>query len=113
MKRRGFTLIELLVVIVILGILSSIVVVYVGNSRLRARDVKRKTDVKQMSSAIEQYAIANGKYPSAVSYGGSEDNDSPSRPTFAGACSTSSIHWAKRAWMNCKDLSLPILQVYH
>jgi len=75
MKRRGFTLIELLVVIAVIGILASIVGVSVGNSRMRARDVKRKTDLKQMSSAIEQYAVNNGAYPNYKTF---NNTDNPS-----------------------------------
>ncbi|OHB14898.1 MAG: hypothetical protein A2431_02875 [Candidatus Zambryskibacteria bacterium RIFOXYC1_FULL_39_10] len=53
--KKGFTLIELLVVIAIIGILSSIVLAGIGQSRARARDVKRKMDLKQVQIAMELY----------------------------------------------------------
>lgn len=46
--KRGFTLIELLVVIAIIGILSSVVLVSLSNSRVRAKD----TAVKQAMSQV-------------------------------------------------------------
>ena len=69
MKRQGFTLIELLVVIAIIGLLSTLAVVALGNARLKARDAKRLSDLKQLQTALELYYTDNNAYP-AVAGGG-------------------------------------------
>lgn len=51
----GFTLIELLVVISIIGLISSVLLVAVNSTRIKARDAKRRADLKQVSSALELY----------------------------------------------------------
>lgn len=61
--RKGFTLIELLIVIAILGILASIVVVSLGNSKAKSRDTRRKADVKTLYDAVNLYALDNYKFP--------------------------------------------------
>lgn len=65
--NKGFTLIELLVVIAIIGILSSVVLASLNTARLKSRDAKRISDVKQLQLALEFYFDANGGYPSAIS----------------------------------------------
>lgn len=69
--KRGFTLIELLVVIAIIGLLSTLAVVALGNARLKARDAKRVSDVKQVQSALDLYSTEKGGYPkhAAISLG--------------------------------------------
>lgn len=52
-KKQGFTLIELLVVIAIIGILASTVMVSLNTARGKAKDIRIKTDVKQIKSVIE------------------------------------------------------------
>ncbi|MDO8599174.1 MAG: prepilin-type N-terminal cleavage/methylation domain-containing protein [bacterium] len=61
--RKGFTLIELLVVIAIIGLLSTLAVVAMSNARLKARDAKRVSDVKQSQSALDLYAADKNGYP--------------------------------------------------
>lgn len=63
MLKKGFTLIELLVVIAIVALLSSVVLASVSNARMKARDVKRISDFRQIKIALELYFDANGYYP--------------------------------------------------
>lgn len=62
-RSLGFTLVELLVVIAILAILVSIGLVAFRNSQSRGRDAERKSDLKQVASALELYYSDYGKYP--------------------------------------------------
>jgi prepilin-type N-terminal cleavage/methylation domain-containing protein len=62
-KQQGFTLIELLVVIAIVGLLASIILVGLEKTRVRARDAKRKADMRQLTNAIEVYMLQKGEYP--------------------------------------------------
>jgi prepilin-type N-terminal cleavage/methylation domain-containing protein len=62
-KNRGFTLIELLAVISVIGLLSTLALVSLSNSRIATRDVKRKSDLKQIQKALEMYYDTKGYYP--------------------------------------------------
>ena len=48
MKNKGFTLIELLIVTVIIGILSSIVLVSFSGATASARDARRKAEISKI-----------------------------------------------------------------
>lgn len=61
--QNGFTLIELLIVIAIIGILSTLLMTNFIGVRQRARDAQRKSDVRQMQSALELYRSDTGSYP--------------------------------------------------
>ncbi len=62
-RQKGFTLIELLVVIAIIGVLSSLLMANFIGIRQRARDGQRKSDIRQIQSAVELYRADNGLYP--------------------------------------------------
>jgi type II secretion system protein G len=59
----GFTLVELLVVITILGVLATIGLVAFASAQMRGRDSQRKSDLKQLSNALEVFSSDYGKYP--------------------------------------------------
>lgn len=61
--RRGFTLIELLIVIAIIGVLATLLMVNFVGVRQRARDAQRKSDIRQIQSALELYRADQGVYP--------------------------------------------------
>ncbi len=60
---RGFTLIELLVVVAIISMLASIVLASLSSARAKARDAKRREDMRQLQTALELYYNDNGRYP--------------------------------------------------
>ena len=61
--RVGFTLIELLIVIVIIGALAAIFFANYLGVQQRARDSKRKSDLKQIQLALELINSDTGSYP--------------------------------------------------
>jgi prepilin-type N-terminal cleavage/methylation domain-containing protein len=65
-KRRssfGFTMIELLVAATILAVVSGIGLVSFTSANIRARDGKRKGDLENVRSSLEQYRTDIGSYP--------------------------------------------------
>lgn len=67
--NQGFTLIELLVVMAILGILATVLVGGFQSAQFRGRDAQRKSDLKQLSNALELFYNDYGFYPSGDSSG--------------------------------------------
>src|SRR5574344_980428 len=77
---RGFTIVELLIVIVVIGILAAISMVSYTGVQNRARDARRLSDMKTITTALERYKIDHGEYPIAVGqtgYGGWEVSHVP------------------------------------
>lgn len=61
--KNGFTLLELLIVVAIIGILISLGVVSYSSAQKKARDSKRRADMKAMQAAWEQYYADKSAYP--------------------------------------------------
>lgn len=54
-EKKGFTLIELLVVVAVMAFLMTLFFPNFMSARERARDTQRKSDLKQIQSALELY----------------------------------------------------------
>ncbi len=65
MKNRGFTLIELLVVIAVIGILASVVMASLNSARVKARNARRTSDVKQLLNAFHLGFDTTGSLPNS------------------------------------------------
>ncbi|PIQ66445.1 MAG: hypothetical protein COV96_01535 [Candidatus Zambryskibacteria bacterium CG11_big_fil_rev_8_21_14_0_20_42_18] len=61
-KEKGFTLIELLVVIAIIGIIGSIVLVYLSDARGKGNDTKVRSQLNSARSAAEVFYSVNNNY---------------------------------------------------
>lgn len=64
-KNKGFTLIELLVVIAIIAVLSTVGLSAFTSAQQRARDAKRRSDMKAVQDSFEQYyssSVGNNAY---------------------------------------------------
>ena len=67
-KRKrlgGFSFIEVMVVIIILGLLSSIVGVYLFDSAEQAKADATKSQIKGLETALDLYRLHNSRYPSS------------------------------------------------
>ena len=62
-NEDGFSLIELMVVVVIMGLLTTIVVINVLPNQDRAMVEKARADIRVISQAIEMYRMDEMKYP--------------------------------------------------
>jgi len=62
-RSDGFTLLELLVTSVMIAVLTIIGIVSYSSVNKRSRDVKRKSDLEQIRSALEMFRSDNKYYP--------------------------------------------------
>lgn len=75
MQKKAFTLVELLIVMAIIGVLASIGIGSFMTAQMRGRDAQRKSDLKQISHALELYYSDHKKYPDPLPTWGSEFKD--------------------------------------
>lgn len=69
-SRQGFTLIELLVVIAIIGLLATMAMSALNNARVKARETKRASDIRQIANAFMLLADDNnGVFPTTGGIG--------------------------------------------
>ncbi|OGE81590.1 MAG: hypothetical protein A3H72_03030 [Candidatus Doudnabacteria bacterium RIFCSPLOWO2_02_FULL_48_8] len=73
-KNSGFTLIELLVVVAIIGLLASIVLVGMGNARIKGRDAKRLSDTQAVKSGLDIYYSFGSGYPATTEWDNAQNN---------------------------------------
>jgi prepilin-type N-terminal cleavage/methylation domain-containing protein len=85
--KKGFTLLEILLVIGIIAILAGIVIIAINPSKQLAtvRNTERKSDIKQIESAITQYYIDNSRYPTSLTGNLTEICDTGSLSTTTGS----------------------------
>jgi prepilin-type N-terminal cleavage/methylation domain-containing protein len=69
-QNKGFTLIELLVTITILAIITTFGFNAYNGAQKAARDGARKSALRELSIALQQYYTDNGTYPIAASWSG-------------------------------------------
>lgn len=64
-RRAGFTLLELIVVIIVLGLLAGLVAPQIFGRVGEARDVTAKTQMSLIGTALDNYKLDNGSYPTS------------------------------------------------
>src|SRR5437899_2454101 len=86
MKRNGFTLIELLIVVAIIGLVATIAVPKLINTKERALVAAMKSDLRNLVTAEENYLIDHAKYTPDLSpdYHFSVGNQPPAIPLTGG-----------------------------
>jgi prepilin-type N-terminal cleavage/methylation domain-containing protein len=62
-SKTGFTLVELLIVISIIVLLTSVILLAFGNTRIKARNAKRVADMQQVVKGMELYYTSCNSYP--------------------------------------------------
>ncbi|MBI5127130.1 prepilin-type N-terminal cleavage/methylation domain-containing protein [Candidatus Roizmanbacteria bacterium] len=71
--KKSFTLMEMLIVIGIIAILVALGASSYSTAQKKARDAKRKSDLKTIQNSFEQYySICNFSYPSAIPAAGAK-----------------------------------------
>jgi prepilin-type N-terminal cleavage/methylation domain-containing protein len=60
---KGFTLVELLIVIAIVGLLSTLIVISVSDSRTKSYDTRRLADINDLQKALTLYEADFERFP--------------------------------------------------
>jgi general secretion pathway protein G len=64
--KNGFTLIEILIAIAIVAIMGGGAVFYAQKYRAKAKDTSTRSTLKVLESAIDEYNLDLGEYPSSL-----------------------------------------------
>ena len=100
-NKKGFTLIELLVVIAIIGLLATLSVIALNTARVKARDARRVSDIKQIQTALEMYfdSSATSIYPANTSTLQTSGfmSSVPSNPQPTDGCAATNYVYAQTA----------------
>ena len=62
--QRGFTMVELMAMLIIIGLLATLVVTKVASQIDKARVTTTKANLKLLHSAVTQFKLDTGRYPS-------------------------------------------------
>jgi len=62
--RYGFTMVELMAILIIIGLLATVVVTKVTDKIERGRAITTKANLKTLSSAVNQFKMDTGRFPS-------------------------------------------------
>ena len=65
-SKAGFTLIEIILVVVIIGILAGIGIPKLGGKSDKAKIAQAQGNINMLSTAIIEYEIINGDYPTSL-----------------------------------------------
>jgi len=69
--KNGFTLVELLVVVSVIAILSAVLYANFNDAKKQSRDAERKSDLRNIQSALELFKNKYGDYPEGCNPAGS------------------------------------------
>ena len=64
--REKFSLVELIIVIAILAILASLIIPNTADINMKAYVSKVNGNIRNIQTAVDMYALENGKYPSVI-----------------------------------------------
>lgn len=65
--KKSFTLLEMLIVLGIIAVILSVLTVSFSTAQKKSRDAKRKSDIKSLQGALEQYYSTCGyAYPTDI-----------------------------------------------
>jgi len=93
-KARGFTLIELLIVVVIIGLLATIAIPKVANTKQKAYVAQMKSDLKNLATAEEAFFYDSTYYTSSLA---SLNNFNSSTGVTLNVLEATTSGWSARA----------------
>ena len=63
LNQRGFTIFELLVAIMLIAVISTVIATSANVAKRNSEDSQRRSDIKKIQLAMQQYFIDQGHYP--------------------------------------------------